>query len=316
MKVLLSKEYELKHNLLMNFFNEIINSKENIIIIIKSNLDLKTWNLLIDRISKIIKYKIETERLGKNYHVVLQNMYCTLIGDLRNSFEFFRNVYNTIISYEMTVPDLNVLISNILLFMGDIKRLKLILNKKFKDFPEYVNLEGDNKKDANEALKFYNYALNNYPFNKKIYSNLSSIYRDFQNDYIFSCYWSIRALSCIDLEEKKIKDDIENDFEHLRSKFIKNDYIPNEEKSSLEKDLDHLPLLFYRIIGILYNNIDVDKLDTLIETHDYLINKILDNYNKIRDGFKFSYEISGQIEQSILLSIFVLHFNLNSKLIF
>jgi hypothetical protein len=316
LKVLLSKEYELKHNLLMNFFNEIINSKENIIIIIKSNLDLKTWNLLIDRISKIIKYKIETERLGKNYHVVLQNMYCTLIGDLRNSFEFFRNVYNTIISYEMTVPDLNVLISNILLFMGDIKRLKLILNKKFKDFPEYVNLEGDNKKDANEALKFYNYALNNYPFNKKIYSNLSSIYRDFQNDYIFSCYWSIRALSCIDLEEKKIKDDIENDFEHLRSKFIKNDYIPNEEKSSLEKDLDHLPLLFYRIIGILYNNIDVDKLDTLIETHDYLINKILDNYNKIRDGFKFSYEISGQIEQSILLSIFVLHFNLNSKLIF
>ena len=313
MKVLLSKEYELKHNLLMNFFNEIINSKENIILIIKSNLDLKTWNLLIDRLSKIIKYKIETERLGKNYHVVLQNMYCTLIGDLRNSFEFFRNVYNTIISYEMIVPDLNVLISNILLFMGDIKRLKLILNKKFKDFPEYVNLEGDNKKDANEALKFYNYALNNYPFNKKIYSNLSSIYRDFQNDYIFSCYWSIRALSCIDLEEKKLKDDIENDFEHLRSKFLKNDYIPNEEKSSLEKDIDHLPLLFYRIIGILYNNIDIDKLDTLLETHDYLINKILDNYNKIRDGFKFSYEISGQIEQSILLCIFVLHFNLNSK---
>jgi hypothetical protein len=297
----------------MNFFNEIINSKENIILIIKSNLDLKTWNLLIDRLSKIIKYKIETERLGKNYHVVLQNMYCTLIGDLRNSFEFFRNVYNTIISYEMIVPDLNVLISNILLFMGDIKRLKLILNKKFKDFPEYVNLEGDNKKDANEALKFYNYALNNYPFNKKIYSNLSSIYRDFQNDYIFSCYWSIRALSCIDLEEKKLKDDIENDFEHLRSKFLKNDYIPNEEKSSLEKDIDHLPLLFYRIIGILYNNIDIDKLDTLLETHDYLINKILDNYNKIRDGFKFSYEISGQIEQSILLCIFVLHFNLNSK---
>jgi len=313
LKVLLSKEYELKHNLLMNFFNEIINSKENIILIIKSNLDLKTWNLLIDRLSKIIKYKIETERLGKNYHVVLQNMYCTLIGDLRNSFEFFRNVYNTIISYEMIVPDLNVLISNILLFMGDIKRLKLILNKKFKDFPEYVNLEGDNKKDANEALKFYNYALNNYPFNKKIYSNLSSIYRDFQNDYIFSCYWSIRALSCIDLEEKKLKDDIENDFEHLRSKFLKNDYIPNEEKSSLEKDIDHLPLLFYRIIGILYNNIDIDKLDTLLETHDYLINKILDNYNKIRDGFKFSYEISGQIEQSILLCIFVLHFNLNSK---
>jgi len=89
--------------------------------------------------------------------------------------------------------------------MGDIKRLKLILNRKFQQFPEYVNIEGDNKKDANEALKFYTYALNNYPFNKKIYSNLSSIYREFQNDHILSCYWSIRALSCIDLEEKKIK---------------------------------------------------------------------------------------------------------------
>ena len=298
----------------MNFFNEIINSKENIVLIIKSNLDLKTWNLLIDRISKIIKFKIDTDRLGKNFHVVLQNMYCTLIGDLRNSFEFFRNVYNTIISYEMVVPDLNVLISNILLFMGDIKRLKLILNRKFQQFPEYVNLEGDNKKDANEALKFYTYTLNNYPFNKKIYSNLSSIYREFQNDRISSCYWSIRALSCIDLEEKKLRDDIENDFDQLRLKFLKNDYIPNEEKSSLEKDIDHLPLLFYRIIGILYNNIDIDKLDDLIETHDYLINKILDNYNKIRDGFKFSYEIHGQIEQSLLLCIFVLHYNLNSKL--
>jgi len=311
--MLLNKEYELKQNQLMNFFNDIVNTRENIPLIIKSNLDLKTWNLLIDRISKIIKHKIEISRLGKNFHVVLQNLYFTLIGDLRNNFEFFRNVYNTINSFEGAIPDLNVLVSNILLFMGDIKKLKLTLNKKFEEFKEYVNIEGDHKKDANEALKFYTYALNNYPFNKRIYSNLSSIYREFHNDFISSCYWSIRALACIDFEVKKLKDDVENDFDQLRLKFLKNDYIPNDMKSSLKKDIDHLPLLFYRIIGILYNNIDLDKLDYLIDNHNFLICKILDNYDKIVDGFKFSYEISGQIDNSLLLCIFVLHFNLNSN---
>lgn len=297
----------------MNFFNDVINTRENIPLILKSNLDLKTWNLLIDRISKIIKHKIEISRLGKNFHVVLQNLYFTLIGDLRNNFEFWRNVYNTINSYDTVINDINVLISNILLFMGDIKKLKLTLNKKFEEFREYVNIEGDNKKDANESLKFYNYALNNFPFNKRIYTNLSSIYRDFQNDFIISCYWSIRALSCIDIEVKKLRDDVENDFNLLRTKFLKNDYIPNVSKSSLKKDIDHLPLLFYRIIGILYSNIDLDKLDNLIDNHNFLICKILENYDKIIDGFKFSYEISGQIDQSLLLCIFVLHYNLNSK---
>lgn len=297
----------------MNFFNDTINTKENIPLIIKSNLDLKTWNLLIDRISKIIKHKIEISRLGKNFHVVLQNLYFTLIGDLRNNFEFFRNVYNTINSYEILIPDLNILVSNILVFMGDIKKLKLTLNKKFEEFREYVNIEGDNKKDANESLKFYTYALNNYPFNKRIYSNVSSIYREFQNDAISSCYWSIRALSCIDVENKKIRDDVENDFDQIRMKFVKNDYYPNDMISSLKKDIDHLPYLFYRIIGILYMNIDLDKLDNLIDNHTQLICKILDNYDRIVDGFKFSYEISGQIDQSLLLCIFVLHTNLNSK---
>lgn len=300
----------------MNYFNDIINTKENIPLIIKSSLELKTWNLLIDRISKIIKHKIEISRLGKNFHVVLQNLYFTLIGDLRNNFEFFRNVYNTINSYEGSVSDLNILLSNILLFMGDIKKLKLTLNKKFEEFKEYVNIEGDFKKDANEALKFYTYALNNYPFNKRIYINLSSIYREFQIDLISSCYWSIRALACIDFEVKKLRDDVENDFNQLRMKFLKYDYIPNDMKSSLKKDIEHLPLLFYRIIGILYNNIDVDKLDSLIDNHNFLICKILDNYDKIVDGFKFSYEISGQIDNSLLLCIFVLHYNLNSNFIF
>ena len=162
-------------------------------------------------------------------------------------------------------------------------------------------------------MKFYTYALNNYPFNKRIYSNVSSIYREFQNDAISSCYWSIRALSCIDVENKKIRDDVENDFDQIRMKFVKNDYYPNDMISSLKKDIDHLPYLFYRIIGILYMNIDLDKLDNLIDNHTQLICKILDNYDRIVDGFKFSYEISGQIDQSLLLCIFVLHTNLNSK---
>jgi len=197
--------------------------------------------------------------------------------------------------------------------MGDIKKLKLTLNKKFEEFKEYVNIEGDNKKDANEALKFYTYALANYPFNKRIYANLSSIYREFHVDLISSCYWSIRALACIDFEVKKLRDDVENDFDQLRVKFLKNDYIPTDMKSSLKKDIEHLPLLFYRVIGILYNNIDVDRLDSLIDNHNFLICKILDNYDKIVDGFKFSYEISGQIDNSLLLCVFVLHYNLNSK---
>ena len=51
--------------------------------------------------------------------------------------------------------------------MGDIKKLKLTLNKKFYDFKDLINLDGDNKKDSEDAIKFFKYSLSNNLDNSK-----------------------------------------------------------------------------------------------------------------------------------------------------
>jgi len=310
-KSLTSKDYELAQNQLMNYFNDVVMKQENIHMIQKTNLDLKVWNLLTERTSKILKHKIEPGHLGKNAHVIIQNLYSTILEDLRNNFQFFRNIYSIVTMY--TEKDINILISNILNFMGDIKKLKLILNKKFNEFNEIINLEGDSKKDANDCLRFFNYALNNNPYNIRIYSNLGYVYREFLKDNQNSAYWFIRALSCVDNELKKVKDNLEKDFNSIRKQFLSQDYIVEPKNIQfLKYDLDYLPILYYRITGILYMNIDIDKLGDLLDNFKMIIEKVMTNYAIIPDHYRFTYELNGFIEQMVILGIFNFHYNLNS----
>lgn len=159
------------HNEIMDFFNQQVLKQENISLIIKANIDLKVWNLLTERISKVLKTKIDINHLGKNFQIIIQNLYSCLLNDLKNNFEFFRNVYTMTLNFE--TKEFSIFASNILNFMGDLKKLKLILNKQFLEFKQFLSFEGDVKKDANDALRFFHYALNNYPYNTRIYSNIA-----------------------------------------------------------------------------------------------------------------------------------------------
>ncbi len=321
-KNIVQREYETLLNELMNFYNELIQKPKNISFILRANLDLQCWNLLTERTSTVIKISIDKNHLGKNSQVIIQNLYSTLLDDLRNSFDFFRNVYSTVTeqNYLMS-PEIRdssefpIFISNVLTFMGDIKKLKLILNKKFLQFKELINIEGDFKKDANDAVGFFNYALDNNPRNARVYSNLGYIYREFLEDHMSSAYWFIRALSCINNEMTKIKDNLEKDFESIRSKFIKNDYMVDSNVNNisfLKYDIDYLPILFYRNIGILYMNIDIDEIGRLEENFKIIMSKVLLNYHIIPDDFKINYEVKGNITKMIILCLFTLHYNLNN----
>ena len=59
----------------------------------------------------------------------------------------------------------------------------------------------------------------------------------------------------------KIKDNLEKNFNSIRKEFSKKDYIVEENVAYLKYDLEFLELLFYRIQGILYMNIDLDKVN-------------------------------------------------------
>jgi hypothetical protein len=311
MKVLTSKDFELAQNQLMNYFNDIAMNKENIPIIVKAKLDLHTWNMLTSRTSIVLKHKIEPTHMGKNFQLKIQNLYSTIIEDLRNNFQFFRNIYSIVSSTQDR--DLNVLVSNVLNFMGDGKKLKLMLNQKFNEFKDIINIEGDLKKDANDCLRFYNYALNNNPYNNRIFSNLGFVYREFLGDHLNSAYWFIRAISCVDNELKKVKDNLDKEFNSIRKKFLSTDYNVEAEKVSfLKYDIDYLPVVLYRMVGILYLNIDVDTYPELLEKFQIILEKILKNYSIVPDINRFNWENNGWTEQMVILGIFNFHYNLNA----
>ncbi|MCQ2819163.1 MAG: hypothetical protein MJ252_18015 [archaeon] len=313
LKMIMKKDYELILNELMNFYYNLCQKKESLNIILKANLDLKCWNLLTERTSLVIKNPIELKHLGKNFQIIIQNLYSEIIEDLRNCYDFFRNVYNQTTRYidEDGAP---IFISNVLTFMGDVKKLKLMLNKKFEKFQDYVILVGDTKKDANDAIGFFNYALNNNPRNTRVYSNMGYLYRTFLEDHISSAYWFIRALSCVENDMKKIKENLEIDFNNIRKRLQKIDYIVDtniENIQFMKYDIEYLPTLFYRIIGILNMNRDIDEMEHLFSNFDIIVKRILSNYNIVSDQFKINYEVHGKCVEMILLSIFILHYNLN-----
>ena len=323
--LLFEKPYNLLRNQLMNLFDELIKKAENISIILRNGLDFKFWNLLIERINLILKSPIDAKNFGKNPQVKIQSIYSNLLDDLKTLFEFYRISYKSIYALEVTKEqekkfneDAPKYISNVLNFMGDIKKLKLTLNKKFYDFKDLINLDGDNKKDSEDAIKFFKYSLSNNLDNYNVYNNLASIYKEFLEDHMNSIYWYIRGITYIFQKNENInknKEILEKEFETIRKIENKKKYIIQENVDDityLKFDLEYFPILFCDIIGILFKKIDVDKLESHNDNLQILLTRILKNYSSIPDAYKLNYEIYTDLSKMLLLSIFGFHYTLDN----
>ena len=323
--LLFDKPYNLLRNQLMNLFDELITKADNISIILRNGLDFKFWNLLIERINLILKSPLDAKNFGKNPQVKIQSIYSNLLDDLKTLFEFYRISYKSIYTIEVKKEqekkfneDAPKYISNVLNFMGDIKKLKLTLNKKFYDFKDLINLDGDNKKDSEDAIKFFKYSLSNNLDNYNVYNNLASIYKEFLEDHMNSIYWYIRGITYIFQKNENInknKELLEKEFEIIRKLENKKKYIIQENVDDityLKFDLEYFPILFSDIIGILFKRIDVDKLESHNDNLEILLTRILKNYSSIPDAYKLNYEIYTDLSKMLLLSIFGFHYTLDN----
>ena len=323
--LLFEKSYDPLRNQLMNYFYELIQTPSNISIILRLNLDFKCWNLLVERINLVLKSPIDVKHFGKNSQVKIQNIYSSLLEDLKILFEFYRKSYTSIYKLNVTAEqekqfneDSPKYISNVLNFMGDIKKLKLTLNKRFYNFKDLINLEGDNKKDSEDAIKFFNYSLDNNIYNYNVYNNLAFIYREFLEDHLNSIYWNIRGLTYVfqkNDNNNKIRELLEKEFEIIRKMENKKKYVIQENVDDityLKFDLEYFPILFCDIIGILFKKIDVDKLENHNDNLAILLTRILKNYTSISDNFKVNYEIYGDWSKMLLLSNFAFHYSLDN----
>ena len=322
---LFEKSYDLPRNQLMNFFIDLNKKPSNISIILRLGLDFKCWNLLVERINLVLKSPIDAKHFGKNSQVKIQSIYSSLLEDLKTLFEFYRRIYTDIYKLKVTREeekqfndDSPKYVSNVLNFMGDIKKLKLTLNKRFYNFKDLINLEGDNKKDSDDAIKFFNYSLNNNLYNYNVYNNLAFIYREFLEDHLNSIYWYIRGLTYVfqkNDNNNKIREFLEKEFEIMRKLENKKKYVIQENVDDityLKFDLEYFPILFCDIIGILFKRIDEDKLENHNENLKILLSRILKNYSSIPDNFKVNYEIYGDWSEMLLLSIFAFHYSLEN----
>lgn len=106
----------------------------------------------------------------------MKDIYRVLIEDLKTNYFFYQALYNELTKIEILRQnnDIRLFISNLLNFLGDLKKIKLILYiKKFEPYKQIIGFnELDIPSESNEALKFYFYALNNNPKNTRIYSNI------------------------------------------------------------------------------------------------------------------------------------------------
>ena len=322
---LFEKSYDLPRNQLMNFFIDLNQKSSNISIILRLGLDFKCWNLLVERINLVLKSPLDAKHFGKNSQVKIQSIYSSLLEDLKTLFEFYRRIYTDIYKLKVTREeekqfndDSPKYVSNVLNFMGDIKKLKLTLNKRFYNFKDLINLEGDNKKDSDDAIKFFNYSLSNNLYNYNVYNNLAFIYREFLEDHLNSIYWYIRGLTYVfkkNDNNNKIRELLEKEFEIMRKLENKKKYVIQENVDDityLKFDLEYFPILFCDIIGILFKRIDVDKLENHNDNLNILLTRILKNYSSIPDNFKVNYEIYGDWSEMLLLSIFAFHYTLDN----
>jgi len=184
----------------INFFYELIQKSANIPIIVRLSLDFECRNLLVEKNNLFLKTLLDLKHFGKNTQIQIQNIYSYVLEDLKQLFEFYRWSYVGIYKLEVSAEqekqfneDSPNYISNALNFIG--KKLKLVLNQKFYSFKDLINLEGDNKKDAEDAIKFFNNSLNNNLYNARVYNNLALIYNEFLEDHLNSIYWYIYGLN-------------------------------------------------------------------------------------------------------------------------
>jgi hypothetical protein len=110
---------------------------------------------------------------------IVKDIFRVLLDDLRTNYQFYQNLYNEITKVEILRQnsDIRLFISNLLNFLGDLKKIKLILYiKKFEPYKQALGITDlDIFSEANEALKYYYFALNNNPKNTRIYSNIGCI---------------------------------------------------------------------------------------------------------------------------------------------
>ena len=78
-------------------------------------------------------------------------LYSIIIDELRDSFNFFKNVYQVTCDFT-NVKELPLFKSNVLNFMGDLKKLKIIFNKKFEKFQKLKKIwKKKNKKRTQKS---------------------------------------------------------------------------------------------------------------------------------------------------------------------
>lgn len=281
------------------FFSKVISSRDSLLLIGQTHLEYKVWNMLTERQSIILRQKIDSIPGIKDQFK--QKIFSVLLEDLNSLYNYYKNIYLMIVDN----PFADKLVSTILMFLGEIKKLKLILMKKFDKKVEYA-------KDAKEAIRFYNYAMAKNPYNSKVFFNSGFVYREFLQDYTTSSYWFVRSLAAPDNDMKRLKENLEKDFNIIRKLFQEKDYLVDDNPGFLNYDVEYLPLLFHRIMGILYMNIDIDKLDLLMENFNLIFEKILKFFNNIKDETRLDYENQMLIEQLVIMTIFNFHYNLNN----
>lgn len=294
LKCLLSKEIIILQNRAMNYFANILNQRDSLLLIEQTNLDIKIWQLLTERISILLKLNNFTNEIED-----------VIMEDLKNIFNFFKNIY-------LMVCDLTFserLTSAVLFFLAEIKKIKVIVIKA--NSSNHNNFEELIKKDSNEALKFYQFSLNKNPNNVRTYFNIGLIYRECIKDYTTSSYWFVRSLAAPNSEMNKLKENLEKDFNIIRKVFNEKSYLIDDNVLYINSDATHMLLLFHRLMGILYMNIDLDKVEELSDDFLLIVNKVLKNYNKISEEIKTSFESHLGWEQIVLMLIFNFHYNLN-----
>ena len=288
-KILLSKDITVFQNKVIGFFVNVINYRDSLLLIEQINLDLRIWQILTERINILLKLESTN-----NYKDII-------LEDLKNLYNFYKNIYLMICDK----PFSERLVSSILFFLGEIKKIKIIIQKKEGNDNEMIS------KDAKEALKFYQFSLQKNPNNVRAYFNIGLIYRECYNDYTTSSYWFVRSLAAPNSEMNKLKDNLEKDFNIIRQIFNEKAYLVEDTASYVNYDAEHMLLLFHRLMGILYMNIDLDKVEDLTSDFLRIIKKVLRYYHNIREDIIISYETNLAWEQLVILIIFNYHYNIN-----
>eukprot|EP00340_Litonotus_pictus_P002026 CAMPEP_0170527084 /NCGR_PEP_ID=MMETSP0209-20121228/12531_1 /TAXON_ID=665100 ORGANISM="Litonotus pictus, Strain P1" /NCGR_SAMPLE_ID=MMETSP0209 /ASSEMBLY_ACC=CAM_ASM_000301 /LENGTH=693 /DNA_ID=CAMNT_0010817355 /DNA_START=233 /DNA_END=2314 /DNA_ORIENTATION=+ len=241
-----------------------------------------------------------TDKLGSSKDVKREEIYEVVQDDLKNIYNFYKVVYLMVCDKFFSER----LVSSFLFYMGELKKMKIIVNKKFEK-------EENMEKDAKEALRFYQYSLNKNPYNIRVYFNIGLIMRECLKDYTNSSYWFVRSLAAPGSEMKNLKDNLEMDFNIIRKIYNEKGYLVDSNPGYLNYDVEHLPLLLHRLMGIFYMTIDTDKIAELVESLGVMLEKVLKYYYNINEELKLEMETKALAEQISLMSIFSFHYTLN-----